>query len=74
MKIAASMLRNNPVHALLALGGIGLTGAEIPGSPLLDNAGTIMMDPLRMSYALGVDQAFNAYALNPWVNAGEAIF
>ena len=66
-KVAMSMLRNNPVHALF--------GAMMPkptlfgtiGSPITDNLFTVAADG-RLGYSLGIGQAFQALMLNPWVN------
>lgn len=66
-KVAMSMLRNNPVHALF--------GAMMPkptlfgtiGSPITDNLFTVAADG-RLGYSLGIGQAFQAPMLNPWVN------
>jgi hypothetical protein len=71
MKIGLSIIRNNPVHAFLAMNIPGLFGAELPGSPVTDNAGVIFLDPQRSAYSLGLDQMIHAHFLNPWVNLVE---
>lgn len=66
-KVATSMLRNNPVHALM--------GAMMPkptlfgsiGSPITDNIFTVAADG-RLGFSMGIGQAFQAPMLNPWVN------
>ena len=66
-KIAVSMIRNNPVHALLAtiapkpdiLGTVGL--------PINDNLFSVMADG-RLGYSIGPGQGLGAMSLNPWVN------
>jgi hypothetical protein len=68
MKVGMSIIRNNPVHALLAMSIPGLFGAELPGSPITDNAGAIFLDPQRSAYSLGLDQMIQAHFLNPWYN------
>ncbi len=64
MKVAMSVLRNNPVHAALtAL----LPLPDSIGSPLTDNMASVVFDG-RLGYSMGVDQLLHAHALNPWVN------
>jgi hypothetical protein len=67
-KVAVSILRNNPLHAMLAFGAPGLLGAEIPGSVVGDNFATVLADPQRLSYTLGLDQAFTSHMLHPTLN------
>lgn len=68
MKVGLSIIRNNPVHAFLAMNIPGLFGTELPGSPVTDNAGAIFMDDQRAAYSLGFDQLWKAHFLNPWMN------
>jgi len=66
-KIAMSMLRNNPVHALLAsfipvpdfLGSVG--------SPIVDNAVALGLEG-KLPYSIGPGQMFRAPMLLPWLN------
>ena len=66
-KIAVSMVRNNPVHALLAtiapkpdvFGSVGL--------PINDNLFSVLADG-RLGYSIGPGQGLGAMSLNPWVN------
>jgi len=67
-KIAASMIRNNPVHLLMTVAVPTAFGAELPGSPVTDNAISVLQDG-RFEYSIGVDQAIHAHNLNPWMNA-----
>jgi hypothetical protein len=66
-KVALSMIRNNPVHALLA----GLVPAPSflgsIGTPLTDNLFAKLADG-QISYSFGFGQLFHAPTLNPWVN------
>ncbi|UCR75508.1 putative virion-associated RNA polymerase [Alcaligenes phage vB_Af_QDWS595] len=65
VKVAASIIRNNPVHAMIAglvpmpdvFGGVG--------SPVDDNLITKMADG-RIEYSIGIGQALRAPSLNPW--------
>lgn len=66
IKVGLSIIRNNPLHAFLAMNIPGLFGAELPGSPVSDNAGVIFFDGQRSAYSLGMDQLIHAHALNPW--------
>lgn len=66
-KIAVSMMRNNPVHALLAtiapkpdvFGSVGL--------PINDNLFSVLADG-RLGYSIGPGQGLGSISLNPWVN------
>ena len=65
-KIAASILRNNPLHALFGL----VAGSYIfdsIGSPLTDNMFSKALSG-DLGYSLGMGQAFRAPMLNPWAN------
>lgn len=65
-KIALSMIRNNPLHALLA------TIAPVPdlfssaGTPITDNLVTKGMT-LTLDYSMGPGMGLRAPTLNPWV-------
>lgn len=67
VKVAASMIRNNPVHTLLStlapqpdlFGTIGL--------PTEDNMITKLMDG-TLDRSIGPGQGFHSAMLNPWVN------
>lgn len=66
-KVALSMIRNNPVHTLLA------TAAPVPtlfgsvGLPTEDNMFSKLADG-SLDYSIGPGQGLNAPMLNPWVN------
>jgi hypothetical protein len=66
-KVALSMIRNNPVHALLA----GLAPAPSflgsIGTPISDNIFTKLADG-QLSFSFGMGQIAHAPMLNPWVN------
>lgn len=67
VKVALSMIRNNPVHALFAtlapapdfFGTVGLPTADNMISKLADGT---------LSYSIGPGQGMHAAMLNPWVN------
>lgn len=65
-KIAASILRNNPLHALFGLVAGSHTFNSID-SPLTDNVFSKALDG-DLGYSLGMGQAFRAPMLNPWAN------
>lgn len=66
-KIAVSMVRNNPLHVLLA--GLVPTPDFIGtiGSPLGDNAFSIALEG-KTGYSVGPMMGVHAQALNPWGN------
>lgn len=66
-KIAISLLRNNPLHSLLALTGQAAHELGSVGSPITDNAFGVMMDG-RSNWSIGPRMAIHAHALNPWYN------
>jgi hypothetical protein len=66
-KVALSMIRNNPVHALLAGLAPAPTVLGSVGSPLTDNIFTKLADG-QLNFSLGFGQVFHAPMLNPWVN------
>lgn len=64
-KVAVSMVRNNPVHALLAMNAPIPTDLLGPvGSPLTDNAVDVLLDG-RADYSIGPGMAFRAPDLLP---------
>lgn len=69
VKVALSMIRRNPVHALL-------TGIipEVPGlrtgSPISDNLVSKALDG-TLGYSVGPGMGFRAPTLNPWSNLGK---
>lgn len=66
-KVALSTIRNNPVHALLAMGLPAPAFLGSVGSPITDNiAAKALSDTLGSS--VGTDMAFRAPTLNPWYN------
>ena len=65
VKVALSVLRNNPLHALLAM-----------SVPMPNGIGTVETDNLfsvalegNLPYSIGPGMAIHAINLNPWVNA-----
>ena len=65
-KIALSIIRNNPVQALLA-GLVPIPSTLGAGSPITDNAVAKALDG-TLGYSLGWGQALRAPGLNPWHN------
>ena len=68
IKVAASMLKNNPVRALFS----AVTAPSLPiigsiGSPVTDNFLAIMADG-KLDYSVGPGMGLNSYSLNPWMN------
>ena len=69
VKVAASIIRNNPLHALLAIGGADAVGLDQIGlgTPVQDNLLAVVGDG-RLGYSMGLGQGLHALSLNPWVN------
>lgn len=67
IKIAASIIRNNPVHALLASTIPVPDNFGTVGSPIEDNLLSVMGDG-RLEWSVGIDQGLRAPELNPWWN------
>lgn len=67
VKVALSMIRENPVRALFAglTGGIPMIGDL--GSPLTDNFVGVLADG-KLGYSVGPGQGLNSFSLNPWWN------
>lgn len=68
IKVAASMLRNNPVRALMsavATPSLPIVGGI--GSPVTDNFLSVMADG-KLDYSVGPGMGLNSYSLNPWMN------
>lgn len=66
-KVALSTIRNNPLHALLAM---AVPAPEMFGSvglPILDNVFSKSADG-SLVFSIGPGQGFSALGLNPWVN------
>lgn len=63
-KIAASMVRNNPVHALL---GMLVPLPDAIGLPIEDNVFSKAIEG-TLPYSMGLGQALRAPMLNPWAN------
>ena len=66
MKVAASMIRNNPARALIAT----VATPTLPfigsvGSPVTDNLANVAIDG-RLGYSVGPWMGFRAPSLNPW--------
>jgi hypothetical protein len=70
MKEAAYMARHHPIRSLMMMGPLGL---DAFGSPLTDNIGSVALDG-RLPYSVGPEMGFEAWKLNPWVNAAGAVF
>lgn len=66
-KVALSMLRNNPLHSLLAMAAPAPTMFGNTGIPIEDNIVAKLADG-SLDYSMGMGQAFRAPMLNPWVN------
>ena len=69
VKVAASIIRNNPLHALLAMGAADTVGLDQIGlgTPVQDNLLAVVGDG-RLGYSMGLGQGLHALSLNPWVN------
>lgn len=65
-KIAASIIRNNPFHALMSAIPHSFMPAST-GSPITDNGVAKVMSG-DIWYSIGFGQALRAPTLNPWVN------
>ncbi|QDP54355.1 MAG: putative virion DNA-directed RNA polymerase [Prokaryotic dsDNA virus sp.] len=65
-KVALSMIRNNPVHAMLSLAAPTPPMVGTVGSPLTDNLVSIGMDG-RLDYSVGPGQGLRSHQLLPWV-------
>lgn len=63
-KVALSVLRNNPLHALLSM---SLPVPDSLGTALEDNIFSVLMSG-NLSYSIGPGMALHAINLNPWVN------
>jgi len=67
VKVAMSMIRNNPVHSVLAVMAPTPTMFGNVGLPLQDNLLAVGADG-RLSYSFGFGQGLRAHNLNPWMN------
>lgn len=65
-KVALSMIRNNPVHAMLSLAAPSPPMVGTVGSPLTDNLISIGMDG-RLDYSVGPGQGLRSHQLLPWI-------
>lgn len=66
-KVAVSMIRNNPVHAAMAMLAPTPTMFGNVGIPIQDNILAIAADG-RLGYSFGFGQGMRAHNLNPWMN------
>lgn len=67
-KIGLSIMRNNPLTALLAFAlPVPSTFGSI-GTPITDNFFSIAMDG-KLGWSIGPSMGFSAYGMHPWVNA-----
>lgn len=66
-KVALSIMRNNPLHVLLASLAPEPTFLGDVGMPTEDNFFTVLADG-RLPYSIGPGQGFRSFALNPWIN------
>ncbi|QYW01922.1 DNA-directed RNA polymerase [Stenotrophomonas phage Piffle] len=66
-KVGLSMIRNNPLHSLLAVAAPAPTMFGSVGLPIEDNLFAKLADG-SLDYSVGVGQAMRAPLLNPWVN------
>lgn len=66
-KIAVSMIRNNPVHAAMAMLAPTPTMFGNVGLPIQDNIFSIAAQG-NLGYSFGFGQGLRAHTLNPWLN------
>ena len=66
-KVAVSMIRNNPVHAAMAMLAPTPTMFGNVGLPIQDNIFSIVAKG-GLDYSLGFGQGLRAHNLNPWMN------
>lgn len=66
-KIAVSMIRNNPVHAAMAMLAPTPTMFGNVGLPIQDNIFNIVAQG-NLDYSWGFGQGLRAHNLNPWLN------
>lgn len=66
-KVAVSMIRNNPVHAAMAMLAPTPTMFGNVGLPIQDNIFSIAAQG-NLGYSLGFGQGLRAHTLNPWLN------
>lgn len=66
-KVAVSMIRNNPVHAAMAMLAPTPTMFGNVGLPIQDNIFSIAAQG-NLDYSFGFGQGLRAYNLNPWLN------
>ena len=66
-KVAVSMIRNNPVHAAMAMLAPTPTMFGNVGLPIQDNIFSIAAKG-SLDYSWGFGQGLRAHNLNPWVN------
>lgn len=66
-KIAVSMIRNNPVHAAMAMLAPTPTMFGNVGLPIQDNIFSIAAQG-NLGYSWGFGQGLHAHNLNPWLN------
>lgn len=66
-KIAVSMIRNNPVHATMAMLAPTPTMFGNVGLPIQDNIFSIAAQG-NLGYSWGFGQGLRAHNLNPWLN------
>lgn len=67
IKVAASIIQENPLHALIASFAPAPDFIGDIGSPVTDNWLSVLWDD-RMGYSVGPGMGLRSYALNPWVN------
>ena len=67
VKVAASMIRNNPVHTLLATLAPSPSFFGTVGLPTEDNMVSKLLDG-SLDYSVGPGQGLRAPELNPWAN------
>lgn len=66
-KVAVSMIRNNPVHAAMAMLAPTPTMFGNVGLPIQDNIFSISAQG-NLGYSFGFGQGLRAHTLNPWLN------
>ena len=69
-KVALSTIRNNPLHALLAMAAPAPELFGSVGLPIQENVFSKLADG-SLFFSIGPGQGMNAPGLNPWVNLSQ---
>lgn len=70
-KVALSMIRNNPLHAMLSLAVPQPPIIGSVGSPIVDNVFAMAADG-GLDWSIGPGMGLSSMGLNPWVNMMDA--